>query len=137
MDIKIITEEDLHKDVIEAIPDFINDLVKVSNSFNKCVSNPNNYQYVEHLLGSIICINEGKVFNELSEDVLITLKDAIKMFSKATSYYFREVEKNIDSTLEDKSKDNLENMSKEELLRYIKEKEFDSLVSYAKNIYLL
>jgi hypothetical protein len=120
MDIKIITEEDLHKDVVEAIPNFIDDLVKVSNSFNKCVSNPNNCQYVEHLLGSIICINEGKVFNELSENILISLKDAIKMFYKATYYYFKEVEKNIDSAIEDKSKNNLDNMSREELIQYIK-----------------
>ena len=122
MAIKIITEEELHKEVIEAIPNFINGLVKVSNDFNKFVSNPNNCEFVEHLLGSIISINEVGIYDELPEDVLVHLKDAIKMFSKATSYYFREVEKNIDSALEDKSKDNLENMSKEELLRYIKDK---------------
>lgn len=122
MDIKIFTEEELHREVIDAMPNFINDLIKVSNTFNKFVGNPNNCEFVEHLLGSIICINEGKVYSEVSEDVLVSLKDAIKMFSKATSYYFREVEKNIDSALEDKSKDNLENMSKEELLKYIKDK---------------
>ncbi len=122
MAIKMITEEDLHKEVIEAIPNFIDDLIKVSNNFNKFVDNPKNCEFVEHLLGSIICINEGKVFNELSEDILISLKDAIKMFSKATSYYFREVEKNIDSAIEDKSKDNIDNMSREELLQYIKER---------------
>lgn len=122
MGIKIMTEEELHREVIEAIPNFIDGLVKVSNNFNKFVSNPNNCEFVEELLGSIISINEGKIFNELSEDVLVYLKDAIKMFSKATSYYFREVEKNIDSALEDKSKNKLENMSKEELIRYIKDK---------------
>lgn len=121
MDIKIFTEEELHREVIDAMPNFINDLIKVSNTFNKIVGNPNNCEFVEHLLGSIICINEGKVYSEVSEDVLVSLKDAIKMFSKATSYYFREVEKNIDSALEDKSKDNLDNMSREELLQYIKE----------------
>ena len=117
-----MTEEELHKEIIEAIPNFINGLVKVSNDFNKFVSNPNNCEVVENLLSSIIYMNEGTIFNELSEGVLIYLKDAIKMFSKATSYYFREVEKNIDYALEDKSKNNLENMSKEELLRYIKDK---------------
>lgn len=122
MGIKIITEEELHREVIEAIPNFINGLVKVSNDFNKFVKNPNHCEFVEHLLGSIISINEGGIYDELPEDVLVHLKDAIKMFSKATSYYFREVEKNIDSALEDKSKNNLENMSKEELLQYIKDK---------------
>lgn len=122
MAIKILTEEELHKEVIDAIPNFIKDLIKVSNNFNKCISDPNNCEYVEHLLGSIICINEGGIYNKLPEDILVYLKDAIKMFSKATSYYFREVEKNIDSALEDKSKDMLENMSKEELLQYIKDK---------------
>lgn len=121
MGIKMITEEDLHKEVIDAIPNLIDDLTKVSNNFNKFVKNPNNCEFVEQLLGSIICINEGEVYKELSEDVLVSLKEKLKMFSKAISYYFEEVEKNIDSAIENKSKDNLENMSREELLQYIKE----------------
>lgn len=122
MDIKILTEQELHKEVIDAIPNYINDLVKVSNNFNKFVSDPNHCEFVEHLLGSIICINEGEIYNELPENVLVSLKEKIRMFSKALFYYFEEVEKNIDSALENKSKDNLENMSKEELLQYIKDK---------------
>ena len=122
MAIKIITEKELHKEVIDAIPNYIDDLFKVSNNFNKFVSDPNHCKFVEHLLGSIICINEGEIYDELPEDILVSLKEKIKMFSKALVYYFEEVDKNIDSALENKSKDNLENMSKEELLQYIKDK---------------
>lgn len=109
------------KESIEALPKFIKEINLISRDFDKYAKNPIYMDKIVDGLGAIICINEGDLYKNLDEKILISFRDNIRLFSKAISYYFEDIQKNIDSAIENKSKDNLENMSREELLQYIKE----------------
>ena len=106
---------------IKSLPEFIKELNYISKNFNKIAESPIYMDKIVNGLGAIICMNEGNLYKCIDENILLSLKENIKMFSKAISYYFEDIQKNINSVLEDKSKDNLDNMSREELLQYIKE----------------
>ena len=123
MDIKILTESALIEQTIKHMPNYLKALEEISQNFNKYAKNPKHCDNIVETFGAIICINEISLYEDIPESLLIALKEKTKMFAKAIAYYFEEVDKNIAANLENKSKNVLENMSKEELIEYIKSKE--------------
>ena len=122
MDIKILTENVLIEQTIKHMPNYLKALEEISKDFKKYAKNPKHCDNIVETFGAIICINEISLYEDIPDTLLIALKEKVKMFGKAIAYYFEEVDKNIAANLENKSKNVLENMSKEELLQYIKDK---------------
>ena len=105
---------------------YLSDTIEITTKqFNKLVNDCNRYEVIGEILNAIIACNNSEHLNSCSTEILEKLKLNIHRYKLAISMHLDDIISDINKYVEDKNKNicNLEDMSKEELIAYIKSKE--------------
>ena len=102
-----------------------NTIESITKHFNKLISDCDRYELIGELLNAIIAYNNSKHLNSCPVEILEKLKLNVHRYKLAIAMYLDDIVSDINKYIEDNNKNvcNLEDMSKEELIAYIKSNE--------------
>lgn len=122
--IHIITMTNLEQKAVEEIVKSINVMNQVIDRFSNCINDPNKFEICIDPLYFTIALHGSEVYKLLEYKQLSEVKTIINRYRKCLDSFFKDVIGDIDKTLKEKEEKepSLEDMSKEELLQYIKDK---------------
>lgn len=110
--------------IVRDLDKTIKELTIINSHFKEVIGCPLTYNEIAELVQLIISINESDLLSKLDEKQLTSLKEQINYFNRNISSYFNDMCKDIYAIIIENNEANkeksIEEMSKEELLAYIK-----------------
>lgn len=103
----------------------IKHLNDVIDNFNKVINNHKTYQSIGLLISLIIAFDKFKGYIGCNTETLNELRKSVHKFNTVITNYFTDFEKDLNDLIverSEKKEPSFEDMSKEELLKYIKDK---------------
>lgn len=123
MDIKIY-EINMKSDITITANKLLKRIISVNTNFNETIACPLTYHMVCDTMRIIIAFNESGLLSNLNEKELNDIKEQIIYFNRNISSYINDMCKDIDCAIKELEEANkpktLEEMTKEELIAYIK-----------------